>query len=73
MLDGKRRMRAELRREPVVVVLVDDEHARRRVRLRLERLEQPVQLVGATDGRDDQVDARARGSGHRRRLPSARR
>jgi hypothetical protein len=61
-------MRAELRREPVVVVLVDDEHAGGRVRLGLERVEQPAELVGATDGRDDEVDARARGSGHRRRL-----
>ena len=66
-------MRCEERVEPVVVVLVDDEHAGGRLRLRLERAEQPAQLVRATDGRDDQVDARARGSGHRRRLPSARR
>jgi len=39
----------------------------------LERAEELVELVRPADGRDDEVDARARGSGHRRRLPSARR
>ena len=66
-------MRGEHPADPVVVVLVDEEDARRRMRLCLERAEELVELVRTTDGRDDEVDARARGSGHRRRLPSARR
>ena len=66
-------MRGEHRGDPIVVVLVDDEHARGRMRLCLERAEELVELVRPTDGRDDEIDARARGSGHRRRLPSARR
>ena len=70
-LDPKRRVRGEQPGDPVVVVLVDEEHASRWMRLCLERAEEPVELVRPTDGRDDEVDARARGSGHRRRLPSA--
>ncbi len=46
-----------LRRTPVLV-LVDDEHAYVRVLLRLDRVEQPSELVAAAHRRDDQVERR---------------
>ena len=42
--------------EPVVLVLVDEQDPKRRVRLTLERLEQPLQLVRAVDRGDDEIE-----------------
>ena len=44
--------------EPRVVVLVDHDHAQRRVLLRLQRIEQPRELVDSAHRRDDQVERR---------------
>ena len=41
------------------------------MRLRLERVEQPAEVVRPVDRRDDEIEADARRSRHRRRLPSA--
>ena len=52
------------RLDALVGVLVDHDHAERPVRLRLERVQQPAQLVDPSQGRDDEVE--------RRRAPAAR-
>ena len=44
--------------EPLVVVLVDDDHAQRSISLRLERVEEAAQLVASADRRDDEVERR---------------
>ena len=46
-----------------VGVLVDHDHAERPVGLPLERVQQPAQLVDASEGRDDEVERR-RAPGH---------
>jgi glycosyltransferase involved in cell wall biosynthesis len=51
---------AEQGHDPVVVVLVDDEHTEVTVRLRVERREEPLQLGRASDGRDDKVESHGR-------------
>ena len=44
--------------DAVIGVLVDDEYAKRAVRLPLERRKQPFELVDAVDRRDDQIEGR---------------
>ncbi len=59
--------------DAVVGVLVDDDEPEGAVRLRLERVEQRSEGVGAVDRRDDEVEAEiSSGFRHRRRLPSRR-
>ena len=50
--------------DALVVVLVDDDHAHPRVALRLERVEEALELLGSTHRRDDEVE--------RRRAPATR-
>jgi len=46
---------SEDRLEPIVLVLVDEEHAKVAVRLRRQRGKQPLELADTVDGRDDEV------------------
>jgi glycosyltransferase involved in cell wall biosynthesis len=50
----------EQRDDPVVGVLVDDEHAKVSVRLRAKRGEEPFELRRASDGRNDEVESHGR-------------
>src|SRR4051812_14714508 len=59
-LDLERRMRRQHRGDALVVVLVGDEHAEVAVGLRLERVEEAVELVDAVDGRDDEIESHGR-------------
>ena len=55
----------EDRSEAVVVVLVDEEHAKPAVRLAIEGGEEPLGLVDAVDGRDDEIEGRELRRRHR--------
>ena len=59
-LDLERRVRRKDTVDSIVVVLVDEEHAERAVRLRLERIEQAAELVDPVHGRDDKVESHGR-------------
>lgn len=56
-LDRERGVRLEDRLRALVVVLIDHEHPKLLVRLNVERCEQPLELRGAADGRDDEVES----------------
>ena len=45
-------------RDPLVLVLVDDDHAQRLVALLLDRVEEAAELVRSTHRRDDEVERR---------------
>ena len=44
--------------KPLVRILVHDDDAHSWISLRLERVEEPSELVGTTDRRDDEVERR---------------
>ena len=64
-------MRGQQRPQAVVLVLVDDTNREPPVRLALERVEQPPELLDAAHRRDDEVERREL-PGTRRRLRDAR-
>ena len=57
--------RRDDRHDPVVVVLVDEQHPEAAVGLALERVEQNPQAVAAVDRRDDESEGREVGILHR--------
>ena len=44
--------------EPVVAVLVDEDHSQPRIFLRLQRIEEPGELVSPPDRRHDEIERR---------------
>ena len=58
MREVEARVRRENRAQPVVPGLVDHADGERTVRLALERVEEPAQVVHASDRRDDEVERR---------------
>jgi len=46
---------AQDRLESIVIVLVDEQHAKGAMRLRLQRGKQALELADTADGRDDEV------------------
>ena len=58
MCEVEARVRREDRAQPVVRVLVDHADRECAVRLALERVEEPAEIVHAPDRRDDEVERR---------------
>ena len=53
--EGERTLFTQDRVQAIVLVLVDEQHAKVAVRLRLQRGKQPLELAHTVDGCDDEV------------------
>jgi hypothetical protein len=63
-LDDELRMARKRPGEPPVVVLVDDEYAEPSVGLRVERVEEALELGDAADRGDDEIEGKRRRGEH---------
>src|SRR6266540_4111702 len=63
-LDGERMLFTQNLVEAIVLVLIDEQHAKVAVRLRLQRRKQALELGNTVDGCDDEVERGERLTGH---------